>query len=135
MAAGTVEMQNCFIPHTLGKVSIFHENKSFSVEKDGRRYAIQQYDLSPELRNIEDKALEKILNHGQLCLKKIGNDYGLEFRGELVGGGPFFGALAMCLTVVVGGACAIIPGLQPLAIPVISTGTGIACAALAAPTP
>lgn len=124
-----------FVPQAFGKLSVIHDRNRFSiVEPTGQIKTIERYNLDKDLRVMSQEQLKNFCTQGYLSVKKIGNDYSLESRGRLLGGGPFL-ALATGLGVAIGGvACACtgnVPGMFAL---YYSAPLTIAAAA-AAPTP
>lgn len=101
--------RSLFVPSDLGKLSVIHDGHEFSViDSKGLVSAIQRADLSKELRGISNESLMKILESGQLSLKKFGEDYSLSYNGQLRGGGLFAAIAVYAATTIAGGAMIVV---------------------------
>ncbi len=95
---------NLFVPARLGKLTVIHDGREFSViDSKGLKSNIQRAFLDKELRGISNETLKKMLDAGYLNINKTGEDYAANFKGRLKGGGPFTGISAYVATNIVGG--------------------------------
>lgn len=75
--------------------TVLHDKNGFSV--DGQR--VSNADLSKDLRGISGKALSSLFKrNGALQVSRVGNDFRIDSRERLKGGGPISGAIAYWLT-------------------------------------
>lgn len=117
---------NLFASSSLGKLSIIHDCREFSViDSKGLKTHIQRADLNKELQGISSETLEKMLDIGYLHLNKRGSDYTLAYKGRVLGGGLFSAITIYVGTNVVGGAMILVGGLL---VPVGGLGVGLMAA-------
>jgi hypothetical protein len=143
-----VSSKNLFVPEALGKLSVQYNGREFSiVNSKNIKSSVARMNLSKELRGISSENLEKILSAGYLAISKIGeDDYSIQFKGRILGGGPFLALVTYVGANIAGGAM-IVAGIAtaPLGgvgVALIAAGTATVTAApytliatLPAPTP
>ncbi|MCX7342525.1 MAG: hypothetical protein NT128_00015, partial [Proteobacteria bacterium] len=93
-----IPAQNMFVPKSLGTIAIAYKGKEFYVINDKGEFLVQRYNLSKELREIDNEKLKKFISSGYLSLKKVGDEYAITHNFRLLGGGPVSGAVAYWLT-------------------------------------
>ena len=115
----------------------------FFVKEGDQLHTVKRHDVSPFLRNLSPQQLSKFSAMGNRikAIKLSNGDFRLEERGELLGGGPGFGAFLYVVinTASAAAAAAVAPICPPLT-PIIAVGghivaTAAAIAATGTPTP
>jgi hypothetical protein len=116
------------------KDTVTHDKQGFSV--NGQR--VSEADVSKDLRGISSGALRKLFAKDKTALQvsRIGNDYRIEGRNRLNGGGPISGWVAYWVAKSIGYGCvagaataavATVVVTAPVAVgAVASTATGLA---------
>jgi len=129
-----IPRENLFLPSALGNLKVSYSNKEFYVSDNKRTLQVQRPDLSKELRGISEKDLKGFLSAGYLSVKKMDDDYAIDARFRLRGGGPLTGVLAGLGTVVGMVGCAV-TGNAPGVIALAYAAPAIITAGMVAPTP
>jgi hypothetical protein len=109
----SVTFQNSlFVPSSLGAVGVSYNGKDFYVDgKEGHK-KVQRAFLSTDLRGIPSETLYNLLEqNGYLAIGKAGNEYTIQSKGRLPGGGLGLAFAAYIGTNIAGGALTIIGGL------------------------
>ena len=98
--SGDIEIpaENLFLPGALGKIGVAYRDKEFYITKDNVTSQVQRCDLSQELRGMPEDNLKAFLKAGYLSVKKLDDEYGIDARYRLRGGGPISGAIAYWAT-------------------------------------
>ena len=88
-----------FIPSRLGKTKLYYDKGTFKILQKENLHTIKSYDLDPLLRNISDKKLEVLLQHGYIDVSQFDNgDFSLRTKIRGLGGGPATAAALYWIT-------------------------------------
>ena len=105
----TISDSNVFAPSCLGKLTVTYDGHDFSVTSSKGLKSLQRADLSKDLRGISTETLQKMMEVGYLSITKTGEDYAMNFKGRLLGGG-LLGAIGVYVGTTVAGGAMIVAG-------------------------
>lgn len=93
-----INKNSVFVPNFIGDVNVSYKSGVFHLRKNENYFKVQQYNLSKDLRGIDNETLIDFLKFGYLSIKKIGDEYGIDYKARMLGGGPISGAIAYWAT-------------------------------------
>lgn len=135
-----VPRESVFIPNKIGAAEVLFEDGKFQVYKEYKLSTVNKYDIKGIPSDINQEQLEHFLNNGfYLSLNKIGDDFSIEAKGRVLGGGPILGAIGYFVVKGVGytiaaAAAITLPGCGTAAVmagtPSIIAATEVAAAAV-----
>jgi len=133
---------NLFAPSAFGKVDVSYDGKDFYVLDAEGPKKVQRAFLSTDLRGIPSDKLYEFLNqNGYLSVGKAGNDYTIQAKGRLPGGGLALALIAYVGTNIAGGAITLAgvatanPALVAAGVATVTAAPYVLAATLPAPTP
>jgi len=113
----------------LRDIQVEHNGREFCIiTTEGLECEVPRSNLSHELRGISTETLQKMLKVGYLTINKAGDNFTIQYKGRLLGGGPVTGVVVFLAGTSLGWI-AIIGGSMTANPALIAAGVAIKTAA------